>query len=68
MVTDLAKSFGDAGIAAIISRRCILRINGAIRISTPQPIYAVDIPVIASGGDASSGLRQRAICGAVSVG
>lgn len=55
MVTDLAKSFEDAGIAAIIYTD-ILR-DGAMKgpniDSTADLARAVDIPVIASGGVSS---------------
>ena len=55
MVTDLAKSFEDAGIAAIIYTD-ILR-DGAMKgpniIATAALARAVDIPVIASGGVSS---------------
>lgn len=57
MVTDLAKSFEDAGIAAIIYTD-ILR-DGAMRgpniDATADLARAVDIPVIASGGVSSMG-------------
>ena len=55
MVTDLAKSFEDAGIAAIIYTD-ILR-DGAMKgpniAATEALAKAVDIPVIASGGVSS---------------
>ena len=55
MVTDLAKSFEDAGIAAIIYTD-IMR-DGAMRgpniTATAALARAVDIPVIASGGVSS---------------
>jgi len=55
MVTDLAKSFEDAGIAAIIYTD-ILR-DGAMKgpniAATADLARAVDIPVIASGGVSS---------------
>lgn len=55
MVTDLAKSFEDAGIAAIIYTD-ILR-DGAMKgpniDATADLARAVDIPVIASGGVSS---------------
>jgi phosphoribosylformimino-5-aminoimidazole carboxamide ribotide isomerase len=55
MVTDLAKSFEDAGIAAIIYTD-ILR-DGAMKgpniDATAALAHAVDIPVIASGGVSS---------------
>ncbi len=57
MVTDLAKSFEDAGIAAIIYTD-ILR-DGAMKgpniDATAALARAVDIPVIASGGVSSMG-------------
>ncbi|MEL6682386.1 MAG: 1-(5-phosphoribosyl)-5-[(5-phosphoribosylamino)methylideneamino]imidazole-4-carboxamide isomerase [Pseudomonadota bacterium] len=57
MVTDLAKSFEDAGIAAIIYTD-ILR-DGAMKgpniNATAALARAVDIPVIASGGVSSMG-------------
>ncbi len=57
MVTDLAKSFEDAGIAAIIYTD-ILR-DGAMKgpniDATADLARAVDIPVIASGGVSSMG-------------
>ncbi len=57
MVTDLAKSFEDAGIAAIIYTD-ILR-DGAMKgpnvDATAALARAVDIPVIASGGVSSLG-------------
>lgn len=55
MVTDLAKSFEDAGIAAIIYTD-IMR-DGAMKgpniDATADLARAVDIPVIASGGVSS---------------
>ncbi len=57
MVTDLAKSFEDAGIAAIIYTD-IMR-DGAMKgpniDATADLARAVDIPVIASGGVSSMG-------------
>lgn len=73
MVTDLAKSFEDAGIAAIIYTD-ILR-DGAMKgpniDATAALARAVDIPVIASGGVSSmddlSALRDTGvIAGAIS--
>lgn len=55
MVTDLAKSFEDAGIAAIIYTD-IMRdgaMNGPNIDATADLARAVDIPVIASGGVSS---------------
>uniref|UniRef100_UPI0035B40EF6 1-(5-phosphoribosyl)-5-[(5- phosphoribosylamino)methylideneamino]imidazole-4- carboxamide isomerase n=1 Tax=Paenirhodobacter enshiensis TaxID=1105367 RepID=UPI0035B40EF6 len=73
MVTDLARSFEDAGVAAIIYTD-ILR-DGAMKgpniAATEQLARAVSIPVIASGGVSSVGdliaLRDTgAIAGAIS--
>ena len=73
MVTDLAKSFEDAGIAAIIYTD-ILR-DGAMKgpniNATADLARAVDIPVIASGGVSSmadlTALKETAvISGAIS--
>ena len=73
MVTDLAKSFEDAGISAIIYTD-ILR-DGAMRgpniAATADLARAVDIPVIASGGVSSladlTALRDTGvIAGAIS--
>ena len=73
MVTDLAKSFEDAGIAAIIYTD-ILR-DGAMKgpniDATADLARAVDIPVIASGGVSSmadlAGLQDTGvISGAIS--
>jgi phosphoribosylformimino-5-aminoimidazole carboxamide ribotide isomerase len=66
-VTDLAKSFEDAGVAAIIYTD-ILR-DGAMKgpnvQSTADLANAVDIPVIASGGVSSlDDLRALKTCGA----
>lgn len=66
-VTDLAKSFEDAGVAAIIYTD-ILR-DGAMKgpnvQSTADLANAVDIPVIASGGVSSlDDLRALKSCGA----
>lgn len=66
-VTDLAKSFEDAGVAAIIYTD-ILR-DGAMQgpnvQSTADLANAVDIPVIASGGVSSlDDLRSLKSCGA----
>jgi len=67
MVTDLAKSFEDAGVAAIIYTD-ILR-DGAMKgpnvQSTADLANAVSIPVIASGGVSSlDDLRALKSCGA----
>ncbi|KFI30806.1 1-(5-phosphoribosyl)-5-[(5-phosphoribosylamino)methylideneamino]imidazole-4-carboxamide isomerase [Paenirhodobacter enshiensis] len=73
MVTDLARSFEDAGVAAIIYTD-ILR-DGAMKgpniAATEELARAVSIPVIASGGVSSVGdliaLRDTgAIAGAIS--
>ena len=73
MVTDLARSFEDAGIAAIIYTD-ILR-DGAMKgpnvDATADLARAVDIPVIASGGVSSVGDLQTlrdtgVIAGAIS--
>lgn len=66
-VTDLAKSFEDAGVAAIIYTD-ILR-DGAMKgpnvQATADLANAVDIPVIASGGVSSlEDLRALKSCGA----
>jgi phosphoribosylformimino-5-aminoimidazole carboxamide ribotide isomerase len=66
-VTDLAKSFEDAGVAAIIYT-ALLR-DGAMKgpnvQSTADLANAVDIPVIASGGVSSlDDLRALKTCGA----
>lgn len=66
-VTDLAKSFEDAGVAAIIYTD-ILR-DGAMKgpnvQATADLANAVDIPVIASGGVSSlDDLRALKACGA----
>ena len=66
-VTDLAKSFEDAGVAAIIYTD-ILR-DGAMKgpnvTSTAELANSVDIPVIASGGVSSlDDLRALKSCGA----
>ena len=66
-VTDLAKSFEDAGVAAIIYTD-ILR-DGAMKgpnvQATADRANAVDIPVIASGGVSSlEDLRALKACGA----
>jgi phosphoribosylformimino-5-aminoimidazole carboxamide ribotide isomerase len=67
MVTDLAKSFEDAGVAAIIYTD-ILR-DGAMKgpnvASTADLANAVSIPVVASGGVSSlDDLRALKSCGA----
>ena len=67
MVTDLAKSFEDAGVAAIIYTD-ILR-DGAMKgpnvEATAALAHAVSIPVIASGGVSSlDDLRALKSCGA----
>ncbi|NVK14793.1 MAG: 1-(5-phosphoribosyl)-5-((5-phosphoribosylamino)methylideneamino)imidazole-4-carboxamide isomerase, partial [Rhodobacteraceae bacterium] len=67
MVTDLAKSFEDAGVAAIIYTD-ILR-DGAMKgpnvEATADLANAVSIPVIASGGVSSlDDLRALKSCGA----
>ncbi|MGR3714735.1 MAG: 1-(5-phosphoribosyl)-5-[(5-phosphoribosylamino)methylideneamino]imidazole-4-carboxamide isomerase [Shimia sp.] len=67
MVTDLAKSFEDAGVAAIIYTD-ILR-DGAMKgpnvAATAALANAVSIPVIASGGVSSlEDLRALKSCGA----
>ncbi len=67
MVTDLARSFEDAGVAAIIYTD-ILR-DGAMKgpnvEATAALANAVSIPVIASGGVSSLGdLRALKSCGA----
>ena len=73
MVTDLAKSFEDAGIAAIIYTD-ILR-DGAMKgpniDATAALAKAVDIPVIASGGvssldDLKALKAEKVISGAIS--
>jgi phosphoribosylformimino-5-aminoimidazole carboxamide ribotide isomerase len=66
-VTDLAKSFEDAGVAAIIYTD-ILR-DGAMKgpnvTATAELAKAVDIPVIASGGVSSlEDLEALKTCGA----
>ena len=66
-VTDLAKSFEDAGVAAIIYTD-ILR-DGAMKgpnvTATAELAKAVDIPVIASGGVSSlADLEALKTCGA----
>ena len=67
MVTDLAKSFEDAGVAAIIYTD-IMR-DGAMKgpnvEATADLARAVSIPVIASGGVSSlQGLKDLKACGA----
>jgi phosphoribosylformimino-5-aminoimidazole carboxamide ribotide isomerase len=67
MVTDLAKSFEDAGVAAIIYTD-IMR-DGAMKgpnvQATADLANAVDIPVIASGGVSSlDDLKALKSCGA----
>ncbi len=67
MVTDLAKSFEDAGVAAIIYTD-ILR-DGAMKgpnvVATADLANAVSIPVIASGGVSSiADLKALKACGA----
>jgi len=73
MVTDLARSFEDAGVAAIIYTD-ILR-DGAMKgpniAATEALARAVDIPVIASGGvssmaDLSALMATGVIAGAIS--
>ena len=71
MVTDLAKSFEDAGVAAIIYTD-ILR-DGAMKgpnvTATADLANAVSIPVIASGGVSSlDDLRALKSCGAPLIG
>jgi phosphoribosylformimino-5-aminoimidazole carboxamide ribotide isomerase len=67
MVTDLAKSFEDAGVAAIIYTD--INRDGAMQgpnvEATADLANAVSIPVIASGGVSSlDDLRNLKSCGA----